>query len=322
MNSKPILLVTRKLPDAVEQRAAKDYEVRLNASDHIYDSESLIKAAEGAHALLICNSEILNADIIKKLSKTVQIVACFTSGYEHVDIAAAANYGILVTNAPDALTDAVADLTILLLLGATRRASEGEIIMRGAQWKGWDALFMAGSAIRGKRLGIYGMGRIGRAVATRAVSFGLEIHYHNRSRLAPELEAGATWHKNVESLLECSDILSFHCPLNDQSRNFLTAERISLMPYGATVINTSRGDVVDDDALISALISGRLQAAGLDVYRGEPNNIHPEYRRLTNTFLMPHIGSATLEARIGMGFQALDNLDAFFKGLPPPNRVR
>ena len=228
---------------------------------------------------------------------------------------------ILSSNAPDALTDAVADITLLLLLGAARRAGEGEAIMRSGGWIDKHLLAMTGSEISGKRLGILGMGRIGRAAATRARAFGMEIHYHNRSRLAADWEGGAIWHKNAESLLGCSDFLSLHCPSNAESRNFLDERRIGLLPQGAIVINTARGDVVDDTALIAALESGRVQAAGLDVYRGEPHNIHPGYARLANTFLLPHIGSATLVARSGMGLQALDNLDAYFAGKLPPNRL-
>jgi lactate dehydrogenase-like 2-hydroxyacid dehydrogenase len=321
MDKKPVLLITRNMPPLVEARALAGYEARLNREDRIFNADDLIAAAEGADGLLICSSEPMTREVFARLPESVKITACFTAGYDHVDLAAAKERGMVVTNAPDALTDAVADLTLLLLLGAARRAGEGEAIMRRGGWSGWHVLYMAGSEIAGKRLGILGMGRIGRGVARRARAFGLEIHYHNRRRLDADLEDGAVWHADAESLLRRADILSLHCPSNDASRNFLNAERIALMPEGAIVINTSRGDVVDDDALIAALDSGRLQAAGLDVYRGEPDNIHPGYVRLANTFLLPHIGSATVEARSGMGLQALDNLDAYFAGRPPPNRL-
>lgn len=321
MNKKPVLLITRDMPPRVETRALSDYDARLNRDDKIYDVDGLIAAAEGADAMLICGTEPMTPAVVARLPGSVKIIACFTAGYDHVNLAAAEERGIVVTHAPDALTDAVADITLLLLLGAARRAGEGEAIMRQGGWDDIHLLFMTGSEIRGKRLGILGMGRIGRAVAKRARAFGLEIHYHNRSRLSAELEDGAVWHDNAESLLASSDILSLHCPSNDASRNFLNAERIALLPEGAIVINTARGDVVDDDALIAALQSGRLRAAGLDVYRGEPNNIDPRFARLANTFLLPHIGSATVETRSGMGLQALDNLDAYFAGKPPPNRL-
>ena len=321
MANKPILLITRDMPPLVEARAIENYTARLNREDKIYDADGLIAAAEGVDALLTCGTEPLPRETFECLPKSVKIVACFTAGYDHVDLAAAEARNIVVTNAPDALTDAVADITLLLLLGAARRAGEGEAIMRSGGWIDKHLLAMTGSEISGKRLGILGMGRIGRAAATRARAFGMEIHYHNRSRLAADWEGGAIWHKNAESLLGCSDFLSLHCPSNAESRNFLDERRIGLLPQGAIVINTARGDVVDDTALIAALESGRVQAAGLDVYRGEPHNIDPGYARLANTFLLPHIGSATLVARSGMGLQALDNLDAYFAGKLPPNRL-
>jgi lactate dehydrogenase-like 2-hydroxyacid dehydrogenase len=321
MADKPVLLITRDMPPAVEARAVLSYEARLNRVDEIYDSDGLIAAAEGAEALLVCSSEPMTREVFMRLPDSVKITACFTAGYDHVDLEAARERGITVTNAPDALTDAVADLTLLLLLGAARRAGEGEAIMRGGGWIDKHLLAMTGSEIGGKRLGIFGMGRIGRAVAKRARAFGLVIHYHNRGRLAEDLEAGAVWHESAASLLECADFLSLHCPSNEATRNFLNAENIERLPRGAIVINSSRGDVVDDEALIAALESGRLQAAGLDVYRGEPDDIHPGYARLANTFLLPHIGSATVETRSAMGLQALDNLDAYFAGRPPPNRL-
>lgn len=321
MSRKPNLLVTRKMPPAVEERAARDFEARLNHGDTLYDSDSLVKAAQGAEALLICGSEKMSAEVIARLPDSVKIIACFTAGFEHVNLAAARARGIVVTNAPDALTETTADIALLLLLGAARRASEGERLMRSGEWRGWHVLFLAGTEVGGKRLGILGMGRIGRAVARRARAFGLTIHYHNRHRLDPALEGDAVWHDDAESLLRCADFLSIHCPLNDDSRGFLNAERLALLPEGAIVINTARGEIIDDDALVAALKSGRVRAAGLDVFRGEPDHIHPEYARLPNTFLLPHIGSATVETRTGMGLQALDNLDAFFAGRTPPNAL-
>jgi lactate dehydrogenase-like 2-hydroxyacid dehydrogenase len=321
MANKPVLLITRDMPPLVEARAIDSYAARLNRDDNVYDADGLITAAEGADALLTCGTEPLPREMFQRLPDCVKIIASFTAGYDHIDLAAAEERGIVVTNAPDALTDAVADITLLLLIGAARHAGEGEAIMRRGGWIDKHMLAMTGTEIGGKRLGILGMGRIGRAVATRARAFGLEIHYHNRSRLAADLEAGAIWHENAESLLECSDFLSLHCPSNEASRSFLNEQRIARLPEGAIVINTARGDVVDDAALIAALESGRVRAAGLDVYRGEPHNINPGYARLANTFLLPHIGSATVAARSGMGLQALDNLDAYFAGKPPPNRL-
>jgi len=321
MKTKPVLLITRDMPPLVEARALADYDARLNRDDKIYDADGLIAAADGADGMLVCSSEPMSQEVFQRLPKSVKVVACFTAGYDHVELAAAKERGIVVTNAPDALTDAVADLTLLLLLGAARRAGEGEAIMRRGEWIDKHLLAMTGSEVNGKRLAILGMGRIGRAVAHRARAFGMEIHYHNRSRLGPELEAGAIWHDSAATLIACADFLSLHCPSTEESRNFLNADSIACLPEGAIVINTSRGDVVDDEALIAALESGRLRAAGLDVYRGEPHNIHPGYARLANTFLLPHIGSATVGTRSGMGLQALDNLDAYFAGKAPPNRL-
>ncbi|MBR45303.1 MAG: D-glycerate dehydrogenase [Rhodospirillaceae bacterium] len=321
MTKKPTLLITRDMPPLVAARAVENYDARLNPDDKVYTPDALIAAAEGVDGMLIAGTEKMTREAFGRLPESVKIVACFTAGFDHVDLDAAKARGVVVTHAPDALTDAVADISLLLLLGAARRAGEGEALMRSGGWDNIHLLFMTGTEIKGKRLGILGMGRIGRAVAARARAFGLEIHYHNRSRLAPELEAGAVWHDTAESLLECSDFLSLHCPSNEESRNFLDANAIARLPEGATVINTARGDVVDDEALIAALESGRVGAAGLDVYRGEPNNIHPGYARLKNTFLLPHIGSATVETRSGMGLHALDNLDAFFAGKEPPNRL-
>ena len=320
MKKKPTLFVTRKMPPLVTERASKSYNAKFNDADLVFKGKEIVEAAQGADGLLIVN-EIINQETIFNLPGTVKIIACFTAGYDHVDLSAAEERGIVVTNAPDALTDAVADITLLLLLGASRRASEGEAVMRSGNWPGWHALYMVGSALGGKRLGILGMGRIGRAVAQRAAAFGLKIHYHNRSRLDADLEAGAIWHENPEALLQSSDILSLHCPLNDSSRNFLNSERIALLPKGAIIVNTARGDLVDDKALIEALKSGHIKSAGLDVYQGEPNNINQGYALLKNTFLLPHIGSATIEARTGMGFQALDNLDAYFNGRELPNKL-
>jgi lactate dehydrogenase-like 2-hydroxyacid dehydrogenase len=310
------------MPPLVHERAHRGYDARLNTNDTLYDSTALVKAAADADALMICPSDKINAALLDQLPTSVRIIACFTAGYDHVDVAAVKARGITLTNAPDRLTESTADIAFLLMLGAARRAGEGEALMRRqGGWSGWHTLFMAGRDVNGKRLGIVGMGRIGRAVAKRARAFDMTIHYHNRTRLAPELEAGATYHDRIESLLPVSDLLSINCPLTEETRNLLNAERIALLPTGAIVVNTARGDIVDDQALIAALKSEHVAAVGLDVYKGEPANINPEYPKLANTFLLPHLGSATLETRTGMGMNALDNLDAFFAGRTPPNLV-
>jgi lactate dehydrogenase-like 2-hydroxyacid dehydrogenase len=218
------------------------------------------------------------------------------------------------------LSDATAELTMMLMLGAARRASEGERLVRTREWKDWSPSFMVGTQVTGKRLGIIGFGRVGQVVAKRARGFDMEIHYHNRRRVSLELEGGAIYHPTPEDLMPHCDFLTLHCVASPETTGLLNAERIALLPDGAIVVNASRGVVIDDNALIAALKSGKLTAAGLDVYNDEPN-IHPEYRELPNVFLMPHIGSATKETREAMGFRALDNLDAIFAGREPRDRV-
>ncbi len=320
MSAKPTVLVTRKLPEAVEERLRRDYDARLNPDDSLYDHAELLAAARGAEALLVCATDAISGDLIEALPESVGAIATFSVGHEHIDLDAARQRRIVVTNTPDVLTNATADVAMLLLLGAARRASESEAMIRNDAWGVWTPTGMLGVEVTGKRLGILGMGRIGRAVAKRARGFDMEIHYCNRRRLAPEIEAGAIFHPTPEELLPRSELLSLHCPLTPETRHFLDARRIALLPDGAIVVNTARGDIVKDDDLIAALGSGKLAAAGLDVYSGEPN-IHPAYRTLANTFLFPHVGSATLETREAMGFTALDNLDAFFSGRPAPNAL-
>lgn len=317
---KPRILVTRKLPDAVEARLARDYDATFNPTDSVFDGARLATESAGHDGILVCSTEKLPAAVIEKLPPEVRIVATFSVGHDHIDIAAAKARGLAVTNTPDVLTDATADTTLLLLLAAARRAHEGERMVREDRWGRWEPTGMLGVHVTGKRLAILGMGRIGRAVAQRARGFEMEIHYNNRSRLTPELEKGAIFHEDPEELLTVADFLSINCPATQETHHFLNAGRIARMPDGAVVVNTARGSIVHDDSLIAALTSGKLAAAGLDVFEGEPN-IHPGYRDLPNCFLLPHIGSATRETRDAMGFRALDNLDAFFAGKPPRDRV-
>jgi len=321
MSGKPVILVGRKLPAAVEARLMRDYEAILNPDDKLYTSEEIIEISERVDAILPCHSEHLSADVIGKLSDRVKAIANFSVGYDHVDIEAAKKRGIIVTNTPDVLSDATAEIAILLMLAAARRASEGDRLVRSAGWKDWSPSFMVGTQVTGKRFGVIGMGRVGQVAARRARGFDMDIHYYNRKKLDPALEQGATFHADVDDLLVHADFLSIHCPATDETRGLLNAERIAKMPEGAIVVNTSRGAVVDDEALIAALKSGKIAAAGLDVFNGEPENIHPGYRALDNVFLLPHIGSATRETRDGMGFRALDNLDAIFAGKEPKDRV-
>ena len=320
MSDKPVVLVTRKLPAAVEDRLQRDYNARLNSSDQIYSSDQLIEQAQGADAIVPCHTEKLNADVIARLPASIRAITSFSVGFDHIDLQAAKARGILVTNTPEVLSDATAEIAMLLLLGAARRAHEGEQQIRTDSWADWSATYQLGLQVSGKRLGIIGMGRVGQIMARRARGFDMQIHYYNRSRLPAELELDAVYHDSVEGLLPHCEFLSIHCPATPETRHLLNAERIALLPDRAVVVNTARGAVVDDDALIAALRSGKLFAAGLDVFNNEPR-IHPGYRELKNTFLLPHIGSATVETRDAMGFRALDNLDAIMAGREPRDRL-
>jgi lactate dehydrogenase-like 2-hydroxyacid dehydrogenase len=318
--TKKKLLLTRKFPDAVDARAARDYDAVLNPTDTRYPPEEIGRLSQGMDGLLCSSTNNLNAAGIAVLAPSVRILATFSVGIEHIDLAAAKKRGIVVANTPDVLTDATADIAMLLILTAARRIWEGAAMLREGRWTGWTPTQLMGVHLGGKRLGILGMGRIGQATARRARPFGMAIHYHNRARLAPDQEEGAVYHATPEELLKVADVLSIHAPLTPATKKFLNAERIGLMPRGAIVVNTARGGIVDDEALIRALTSGRLAAAGLDVFEGEPD-LNKGYLGLVNAFLTPHQGSGTLETRNAMGFKALDNLDAFFAGKEPPDRV-
>lgn len=318
MKGKPVILCTRRFPAAVEDRLRRDYAPRLNPDDHAIPPAELPTRAEGCDALLVTPSDRLDAAVLQALPRQVRAIATFSVGYEHIDLTAARARGLIVTNTPGVLTEATAEIALLLMLGAARRASEGDRLMRADAWTGWTPTQLLGTQLTGKRLGILGMGRIGRAVARMARGFGMEIHYHNRHPL-PDAEAeGAAFHDTPDGLLKVAQVLSLHCPATPETRHLLNADRLALMPSGAIVVNTARGAIVDDEALIAALRDGPIAAAGLDVFEGEPA-IHPGYRALSNVFLLPHLGSATVETRNAMGFKALDNLDAVFADQAPPD---
>ncbi len=319
MSEQKKILITRRVPDAVTERALGAYQATINAADDPYGSADMLARAQGMDGLLCTITNTIDGEVIMALPDSVRIIATFSVGFEHIDLATAKRRGIVVTNTPGVLTDATADIALLLMLGAARRVPEG-VQMIGDGWTGWTPTQLMGIEVAGKRLGIVGMGDIGRAVAARARAFGMDIHYFNRHRLSPDLEHGATFHETLESLLPVSDFLSLHCPLSPETRHLLNAERIALLPERPVVINTARGPVVDDQALIAALKSGRVAAAGLDVFEGEPH-IAAGYHDCPTAFLLPHLGSATVETRNAMGFRALDNLDAFFAGQEPPNRI-
>jgi lactate dehydrogenase-like 2-hydroxyacid dehydrogenase len=320
--AKPRVLATRHFPPDVEARLAANFDAVLNAEDRLYDGPALIKASQDCDGIMCAAGDPLNAQTIAGLPASVRMIATFSVGYEHVDVAAAAKRGIVVSNTPDVLTDATADITLLCLLGAARRAHEGTTMLRTHSWVGWTPTQLMGVHVTGKRLGILGMGRIGQAVADRARAFRMQIHYSNRSRLPADLEKGAVFHANADDMLAHCDFLSINAPMTPETRKWVNAERIAKLPKGAIVVNTARGGVVDDEALIAALKSGYLAAAGIDVFDGEPK-IHQGYYGLANAFLLPHMGSATVETRNAMGFKALDNLEAFLlRKQAPPDAVK
>jgi lactate dehydrogenase-like 2-hydroxyacid dehydrogenase len=320
--SRPRVLATRLFPPDVETRLSRSFDALLNPEDRIYGPDDIVRLAEGCTGIMCAAGDPFGRETIARLPASLRIIATFSVGYEHIDAPAAAGRGIAVSNTPDVLTDATADITLLCLLGAARRVHEGTTMLRARQWTGWRPTQLMGVHVSGKRLGILGMGRIGQAVAHRARSFGMTVHYSNRRRLAPDLEHGAVFHADANDMLPHCDFLSLNCPLTPETRHWLNAERIGRLPDRAVVVNTARGGVVDDTALIAALRSGKLAAAGLDVFDGEPQ-LNPGYYDLENAFLLPHLGSGTVETRNAMGFLALDNLEAcLLKGHAPPNLVR
>ncbi len=317
MSTKPTVFVTRKLPEAVEARLRRDYDARLNPDDRLYSRAEIIEGSRSVQAILPCHTEHFTAEVFERLPADVRIIANFSVGYDHVDVNAARARGIVVTNTPDVLSDATAELTMMLMIGAARRAGEGERLVRERLWKDWSPAFMVGTQVTGKRLGILGMGRVGRVVARRARGFDMRIHYHD---LRPLGSDEGVYHATLDEMLPHCDFLSLHCNVTPETRGVMDARRFALLPDGAILVNAARGALVNDDALIGALTSGTLRAAGIDAYNNEPN-VDPRLTALPNTFLMPHIGSATRETRDAMGFRALDNLDAFFAGREPGDRV-
>ncbi|MEN8837960.1 MAG: D-glycerate dehydrogenase [Celeribacter marinus] len=318
--TKPKLLITRTLRPQVEARAAHDYDVIFNADDRQFDRDELIAACRTVDAVLPCHSEHFSADVIADLGPRLKIIANHSVGTDHVDLEAATSAGLVVTNTPDVLSDATAEIAMLCMLGAARRGAEGDAMVRSGQWTFWSPAFMVGRQVTAKRFGVLGMGRVGQVTAQRARGFGMEIHYHNRRRLPEHLEQGAIYHETIEGLLACSDVLSLHCPSSAQNVGIINERTLSLLPDRAILVNTARGALVDEAALIDALTSGKLFAAGLDVFQTEPGG-NRDLGALPNTFLLPHIGSATEETRDAMGFRALDNLDAYFNGDEPKDRI-
>jgi lactate dehydrogenase-like 2-hydroxyacid dehydrogenase len=315
----PTLLVTRRLPAAIEARAAKEFDARLTASDT--PMQDVIAQAAGADAVICCPGDAFDAKLIAALPDTVKVIGTFSVGYDHVDVAAARARGIAVVNTPDVLSVATAECAMLLILAAARRAGEGERLVRSGNWLGWAPTQLMGTLVSGRRLGIFGLGRIGRELVRMARGFNMEIHYHDVARMPPELEAGAIFHPTDATFLPICDVLSLHAPGGAGTMHWLNAQRIAAMPRGAIVANAARGTLVDDTALIAALRTGHIAAAGLDVYAGEPN-MNPAYRTLENVVLLPHLGSATTETRDAMGHLVLDGIDAVLGGRTPGNLVK
>ncbi len=294
------------------------YALVVNEDDSILSPDEIVARARGSSVLFVTATERITADVIGQLGPELQAIGTLSVGFNHIDVAAAKAAGVRILITPDVLSDACAEIALMLLLNACRRGYEADRLVRSGAWTGWAPTQLLGKGLVGRRLGIFGMGRIGRCIATRARSFGLDIHYHNRRQLDAAQENGAHYHATLDELLRHSDILMVAAPGAPELKESINAERIGLLPPGAVVVNVSRGELIDDDALIAALQSGRVFAAGLDVFANEPH-VDPRYATLDNVFLTPHIGSATEETRDAMGWLLLDGLQALARGEQPGN---
>jgi len=313
------ILITRRLLKESEKKASQIFDANINANDELYSQSKLIELSQGCDAILTSLTEKMDEDTINKLPDTIKVISNFAVGFGNIDLEAAKKRGIVVTNTPDVLTDATAEIAMLLILGAARRAPEGIEHAKNSDWK-WSADFLIGKQLTGARLGILGMGRIGRAVAKLSRPFGMEIHYHNRSKLTPELEEGATYHENIKSLFSVSDILAINCPATKETINIINKETLEYFPTGAIITNSARGDMIDDEAMLDALDRRKIYAVGLDVYKGEPN-LNSGYLKHKSAFILPHLGSSTKQTRTAMGDLAVDNIDEFFKTGNCKNKV-
>ncbi|MEL0292205.1 MAG: D-glycerate dehydrogenase [Alphaproteobacteria bacterium] len=319
---KPLVILTRTLPDSIETRMRELFDAKLNETDQAMSSEALLKAVQTADVLVPTVTDRIDADLIAAAGDQLKLIASFGTGVDHIDLAAARKKGITVTNTPGVLTEDTADVAMALMLAVPRRIAEGDKVARSGKWKGWSPTGMLGRRINGKRLGIIGMGRIGEAIARRARGFGLSIHYHNRKRVHPETEAEleATYWESLDQMLSRVDIVSVNCPHTEATHQLLSRERLSLLQPPAYLVNTSRGEVVDEAALADLLADQQIAGAGLDVYADEPN-IPKGLVDLPNVVLLPHIGSATIEGRLGMGEKVIINIQTFWDGHTPPDRV-
>ena len=313
------ILITRKLIKDSEDKAVKTFEAKLNSNDELYSQTRIIEMSQGCDGILSSLTEKMDKETINKLPESIKIISNFAVGFGNIDLEAAKQKGIIVTNTPDVLSDATAEIGVLLILGACRRAAEGIESAKEGGWK-WSADYLIGKQLTGTRLGILGMGRIGQKIAKIAKSLGMIIHYHNRSKLSEDKEQGAIYHDNLKSLFSISDVLSICCPATKETVNMINEETVEYFPKGAVITNVARGDIVDDIALIDALNRRKIYAVGLDVYKNEPN-LNPGYSKIKSAFILPHLGSATKDTRIAMANLALDNLDEFFKTGNCKNKV-
>ncbi|MDH5748332.1 MAG: D-glycerate dehydrogenase [Rhodospirillales bacterium] len=320
--TKPLVVVTRKLPDAVETRMMELFNVQLNLDDIPLSKAQLIEAVKTADVLVPTITDEIDAEIIAAAGGKMGLIANYGTGVDNIDLTAARKKNITVTNTPDVLTEDTADMTMALILAVPRRLTEGEKVLRSGEWKGWAPTGMLGHRINGKRLGIIGMGRIGQALARRAKGFGLSVHYHNRHRVHEEIEneLEATYWESLDQMLARMDIISINCPHTPATYYLLSERRLKLLQKHAYVVNTSRGEVIDENALTRMLVAGEIAGAGLDVFEYAPA-VNPKLLKLDNVVLLPHMGSATIEGRIEMGEKVLINIKAFTDGHKPPNRV-
>ena len=313
------ILITRKLIKDSEDKASKTFDPIFNSNDELYSQSKVIEMSKGCDGVLTSLTDKMDKETIDKLPDTIKIISNFAVGFGNIDLEAAKKRGIAVTNTPEVLSDATAEIGILLILGACRRAAEGIEAAREGGWK-WSADYLIGKQLTGTRLGILGMGRIGQKIAKIAKSLGMVIHYHNRSKLKVENEDGAIYHDNIKSLFSVSDVLSICCPATKETENMINKETVEHFPKGAIITNVARGDIIEDEALIDALNRRKIYAVGLDVYKNEPN-LNPGYLKIKTAFILPHLGSATKDTRIAMANLAIDNIDEFFKRGNSKNKV-
>ena len=319
---KTLVHVTRKLPDVIETRMMELFDAKLNLDDEPLGRGGLMAAVKKAEVLVPTVTDRLDAEVLAAAGKKLRLIANYGTGVDHIDLDAAHGKGIVVTNTPDVLTEDTADMTMALILAVPRRIAEGERIIRTGTWTGWSPTWMLGHRVYGKRLGIVGMGRIGQALARRARGFGLSIHYHNRNRVHADIEAEleATYWESLDQMLARIDIVSVNCPHTPATYHLLSGRRLKLIQPHAYIVNTSRGEVIDEASLTRLLANGDIAGAGLDVYEHEPA-VNPKLLELDNVVLLPHMGSATYEGRIAMGERALVNIKTFIDGHQPPDRV-